>query len=146
MATTEFIQKRIAGKEKELEKLNKKLERIRKVEAQGWQDPNPYYYHESDLKYTLRDIEEAQKALENYKSQLVVEQEKASSRNVPVIVEFLNNWRDRVTDFHREKFKEYYNEKHPDPHMQDADLPQTDDTPGFEHGFFRFEKRMATQR
>ena len=111
MATTEFIQKRIAGKEKELEKLNKKLERIRKVEAQGWKDPNPYYYNESDLKYTLRDIEEAQKALDNYKAQLIAEQEKANSRNVPVIVEFLNNWRERVIEFHLEKFNEYYDEK-----------------------------------
>lgn len=111
MATTEFIEKRIAGKEKELEKLTKKLERIRKVEAQGWEDPNPYYYHESDLKYTLRDIEEAQKALDNYKAQLVAEQEKAASRNVPVIIEFLDNWRERVLEFHLEKFKEYYDEK-----------------------------------
>ena len=30
MASVEFINKRIAGKEKELDKLNKKLERIRK--------------------------------------------------------------------------------------------------------------------
>lgn len=111
MATIEFIQKRIAGKEKELEKLNKKLERIRKVEAQNWEDPNPYYYSAYDLKVTLSDIEEAQKALENYRSQLTSEQEKASSRNVPVIVEFLNNWRDRVIEFHTEKFKEYYDEK-----------------------------------
>lgn len=111
MATIEFIEKRIAGKERELEKLNKKLERIRKVEAQNWADPNPYYYHESDLKYTLRDIEEAQKALENYRSQLVSEQEKANSRNVPVIIEFLNSWRDRVLEFHLEKFREYYDEK-----------------------------------
>ena len=111
MATVEFIQKRIAGKERELEKLTKKLERIRKVEAQGWQDPNPYYYHESDLKYTLRDIEEVKKALESYRSQLVTEREKAASRNVPVIVEFLNGWRDRVLEFYFEKFKEYYDEK-----------------------------------
>ena len=111
MATAEFIQKRIVGKEKELEKLNKKLERIRRVKAQNWEDPNPYYYHESDLKYTLRDIAEAQKALEKYKAQLAAEQEKAASRNVPVIVEFLNNWRDRVLEFHLEKFKEYYDEK-----------------------------------
>lgn len=111
MATIEFIEKRIAGKERELEKLNKKLERIRKVEAQNWGDPNPYYYHESDLKYTLRDIEEAQKALENYRSQLVSEQEKANSRNVPVIIEFLNSWRERVLEFHLEKFREYYDEK-----------------------------------
>lgn len=111
MASIEFIEKRIAGKEKELEKLTKKLERIRKVEAQNWEDPNPYYYHESDLKYTLRDIEDTQKALDTYKSQLVSEQEKASSRNVPVIIEFLNNWRERVTEFHSDKFKEYYDEK-----------------------------------
>lgn len=111
MATIEFIQKRIDGKEKELSKLTKKLERIRKVEAQGWEDPNPYYYHESDLKWTLKDIEEAQKALDGYKAQLASEQEKASSRNVPVIIEFLNNWRERVLEFHLEKFKEYYAEK-----------------------------------
>lgn len=111
MATIEFIEKRIAGKEKELDKLNKKLERIRKVEAQGWEDPNPYYYHESDLKWTLKDIEEAQKALDSYKAQLASEQEKAASRNVPVIIEFLNNWRERVIEFHTEKFKEYYDEK-----------------------------------
>ena len=111
MATIEFIEKRIAGKEKELDKLNKKLERIRKVEAQGWKDPNPYYYHESDLKYTLRDIEDAQKALDKYKAELISEQEKAGSRNVPVIIEFLNNWRTRVIEFHTEKFKEYYEEK-----------------------------------
>jgi hypothetical protein len=111
MASLDFLEKRIAGKEKELDKLNKKLERIRKVEAQGWEDPNPYYYHESDLKWTLKDIEEAQKALDSYKAQLVSEQEKASSRNVPVIIEFLNSWRDRVLEFHIEKFKEYYDEK-----------------------------------
>lgn len=111
MASVEFIEKRIAGKEKELEKLNKKLERIRKVEAQNWQDPNPYYYHESDLKYTLRDIDEAKAAIEKYKQQLESEQEKAASRNVPVIIEFLNSWRERVIEFHAEKFKEYYDEK-----------------------------------
>lgn len=38
---------------------------------------------------------------------------------------------------------EYYNEKHPDPYMQDEDnMPDTDPIPGFERGFFRFEKRM----
>ena len=111
MATIEFIEKRLAGKERELEKHNKKLARIRKVEAQNWEDPNPYYYHESDLRYTLRDIEEAQKAIETYRSQLASEQEKAASRNVPVIIEFLDNWRERVLEFHLEKFKEYYDEK-----------------------------------
>lgn len=37
---------------------------------------------------------------------------------------------------------EYFNDKHPDPHQPESDQPGTDDTPGFEHGFFRFEKRI----
>lgn len=111
MASVDFIQKRIAGKEKELDKLTKKLERIRKVEAQNWEDPNPYFYHESDLRSTIRDIDEVTLAIESYKKQLIAEQEKAASRNVPAIAEFLNQWRDRVIEFYSENFKEYYNEK-----------------------------------
>ena len=38
---------------------------------------------------------------------------------------------------------EYFNEKHPDPHQPETNELSTDDTPGFEHGFFRFEKRMS---
>lgn len=112
MASIEFINKRIMGKEKELEKLNKKLERIRKVEAQGWQDPNPYYYNENDLKWTLRDIEEATAALQKYQDQLTSEMEKEASRNVPIIVEFLNMWRERVVKFYTEGLSLYYSEKH----------------------------------
>jgi hypothetical protein len=111
MASIDFITKRIEGKEKELDKLNKKLERIRKVEAQGWQDPNPYYYHESDLKYTLRDIEVAQKALDGYKAQLIAETEKAASRDVQAIVEFLNGWKVRVISHFTNGLMKYYMEK-----------------------------------
>ena len=111
MASVDFITKRIEGKEKELNKLNKKLERIRKVEAQNWQDPNPYYYSEYDLRVTLKDIEAAQKALDGYKAQLVSETEKANSRNVPAIVEFLNGWKARVTSAYTEGLIEYFEEK-----------------------------------
>jgi hypothetical protein len=113
MASVEFITKRIEGKEKELAKLNKKLERIRKVEAQNWQDPNPYYYSEYDLRVTLKDIEEAQKALDGYKAQLTAETEKANSRNVQVIIDFLNGWKERTFDFYEmstEKYEEAYRE------------------------------------
>lgn len=110
MASLEFIEKRIEGKEKELDKLNKKLARIRKAEATGW-TVNPYYYHESDLKYTVRDIELAQKALDGYKAQLLAETEKANSRNVPAIVEFLNGWKARVTSHFMNGLMDYYTEK-----------------------------------
>lgn len=111
MASAEFLTKRIEGKEKELVKLNKKLERIRKVEAQGWADPNPYYYHEYDLRVTLRDIENAQKALCEYKEQLKSEIEKANSRNVPAIIEFLDGWKARITSTYTEGLTEYFDEK-----------------------------------
>lgn len=111
MASVEFITKRIEGKEKELDKLNKKLARIRKVEAQNWEDPNPYYYSAYDLRTTLKDIEEAQKALDAYKAQLEAETEKANSRNVPAIVEFLNGWKVRMISAYTEGLIEYYEEK-----------------------------------
>lgn len=43
MATVEFLQKRVAGKEKEIKTLEKKLERIKKAEASNW-EKNPYHY------------------------------------------------------------------------------------------------------
>ena len=110
MASIEFIQKRIAGKEKEIEKLNKKIERIRKAEATGW-EINPYYYSECDLKYALRDLEEAQKGLADYKAQLSVEHEKAQSRNVPAILKFLEGWKKRVFAFYDADLREAFEEK-----------------------------------
>ena len=99
MASIEFIQKRIAGKEKEIDKLAKKIERIRKAEATGWK-VNPYYYDESDLRSALRDLEDAQKALDDYRAQLATEQDKAQSRNVPAILEFLETWKKRVFGYY----------------------------------------------
>lgn len=110
MANIQFIEKRIAGKEKELDKLNKKLERIYKAQATNW-EVNPYYYHESDIKWTLRDIEKAKEALDNYKNQLQSEIEKANSRDVKVIIDFLDMWKKRVRKFYEEGLTEYYAEK-----------------------------------
>lgn len=110
MASVEFITKRIAGKEKELEKLMKKMERIRKAEATDWK-VNPYYYSEYDIRVTTREIEDAQKALEGYKAQLVAETEKANSRNVEVILTFLESWKARVRKYYTAGLTEYYEEK-----------------------------------
>lgn len=110
MASIEFITKRIEGKEKELDKLNKKLERIYKAQATNW-EVNPYYYSEYDLKRTLREIEEATKALDKYKEQLVSETEKANSRDVQIIIDFLERWKIRVHSFYEEGLTEYYEEQ-----------------------------------
>lgn len=111
MASSEFIKKRISGKEKELDKLNKKLERIRKVEAQNWEDPNPYYYNEYDLKRTLRDINDAKAALAKYTDQLKLELEKESSRNVTAIVQFLDGWKARVFNYYKVELDKFFAEK-----------------------------------
>lgn len=106
MASIEYIAKRIDGKKKEIEKLTKKLERIEKAKATGWK-VNPYYYREDDLKWTARDLENAKKALDKYMSDMESETEKANSRNIPAIIEFLENWKATVTKFYMDRFEKY---------------------------------------
>lgn len=109
MASIEFIEKRLAGKEREVEKLLKKLERIKKAEASNYKDNNPYYYSEWDMRSCLRDLERAQKAIDEYKEELKVEKNKQQSRNIPVILEFLEQWKERVFTFYEKGLKEVFN-------------------------------------
>ena len=110
MASMDFIQKRIDGKRKEIDKLEKKLSRIRKAEATGWEN-NPYGYSDYDLKYTQRDLEEARKGLEKWERDLTEAQEKANSRNVPAILEFLEMWKANCKEFYGEGLRAYYDEQ-----------------------------------
>lgn len=106
MATIEYLNKRLEGKVKEIQKLEKKLERIRKAEATGW-EVNPYYYDTNDLKWTLRDLDEAKKALDDLNQKLTEAVEKSESRNIKVIIEFLEGWQKRVTEFYEDQFLKY---------------------------------------
>ena len=99
MATVEFLQKRVDGKEKELERLKKKMVRIIRAEQSGWEN-NPYYYGERDKRITGKEIEEAGIALDHYREELRKAQEKAESRNVKAILDFLDKWKTRVREFH----------------------------------------------
>lgn len=104
--TIETLLKRIAGKENEIKKLEAKLARIEKAEASGWED-NPYYYDESDKRWTIRDLDRAKESLESYKESLKKETEKANSRNIKAIVDFLNDWENRTVEFLKEEKKAY---------------------------------------
>lgn len=106
MASIEYITKRIDGKNKEIEKLTKKLERINKAKATGW-EVNPYYYGEDDLRWTTKDLDTAKTALAKLMDDLRIANEKANSRNVPAILEFLEGWKARVTEFYMNKFGKY---------------------------------------
>lgn len=110
MASIEFINKRIEGKEKEITKLTKKLERIAKAKATNW-EVNPYYYREDDEKYATRDLAAAVKALEDYKAQLAEEEAKDASRNVKVIIEFLENWKENMRKYYHGAFPKYLEAK-----------------------------------
>lgn len=108
MASIDFIVKRIEGKRNEIDKLQKKLQRIRKVESQNWNDPNPYMYTEDDLKYCLADLDTAQSSLEKYRQELRTLHEKASSRNVKPILDFLDDWKLRVRNYYMSALNEYF--------------------------------------
>ncbi len=108
--TVEFLEKRIAGKKKEIEKLEKKLSRIHKAKDSNW-TKNPYYYSECDLMYTEKDLDAAKKALSNYEANLVSEKEKAESRNIKVILDFLDMWKARMEAFYVESLPTYLEER-----------------------------------
>lgn len=106
MASIEYITKRIEGKEKEIAKLEKKLERINQAKATDW-EVNPYYYHESDIRSTERELKAARAALEDWKAKFKAETEKANSRNVKAILQYLENWKKEVKAFYIERFEKY---------------------------------------
>lgn len=104
--TIETLLNRIAGKEKNIAKLEAKMGRILKAKETNWQ-VNPHYYDERDLRWTSRDLEEAKKDLEVLKANLLKEQEKANSRNVPAITEFLNEWEAKMVRYFMNEFEAY---------------------------------------
>lgn len=106
MASIEFINKRIEGKQKEIAKLENKLTRINKAKESNWEN-NPYYYTENDLKWTTRDLEEAKKSLAKYEADLATETEKDNSRNVKAIIDFLNDWANRVFGWYDTQYANY---------------------------------------
>lgn len=106
MASIEYITKRIEGKEKEIKKLEGKMARILKAEATDW-EVNPYYYNEHDKRITARDLEEARTALADWQAKLAIATEKANSRNVKAILDFLEIWKKNVRAFYVRQYPKY---------------------------------------
>lgn len=105
----DFLDKRIAGKQKEIEKAQKKLARIKEAQASGWQK-NPYYT-ERDIDSTEREIARLQRDLDDYNNSLQTEISKAKSRNVPAITNFLNDWKEKSIEYYldqKQRYKEAY--------------------------------------
>jgi len=109
MATIETLNSRIEGKEKTLDKLNKKMKRILDAQSSGW-TKNPYYYRESDILSTQKEISATKNALAEYKANLKFEIEKANSRNVKPLMDFLEIWKENCIKHYKELHKEYLKE------------------------------------
>lgn len=99
------IQERIKSKENAIEKLKVKLERINTALATG---KNPYYYEEYDRNRCIKDIESAKQDLVALRDKEQLQAEKAASRNVPAITEFLNKWRDMANKYYLAIIDDYY--------------------------------------
>lgn len=110
MASIETLQKRIAGKEAEIEKLEKKLKKILEAQASNW-TKNPYWYSERDIASTNKEIAQAQEALKKYQDQLKLENTKAESRNCPAILEFLDKWKKECMSWYHEMTDMYLKER-----------------------------------
>jgi|GEM_PF-3813323 len=106
MASIDFIMKRIKGKEKVIDKLTKKLERIQKAKQSNWIN-NPYFYDEYDLTSTEKELHYAIKQLDSLQSDFKASIEKANSRNVLAITQFLDAWLQRNTEFYTAEKKNY---------------------------------------
>ena len=107
MATIEFLENRLNGQKNQLTKLKGKLTRIQKAQATGW-TVNPYYYSERDLVSTLRDIDSTKANIASYESKLAEAKEKSASRNVEVILNFLNDWKTRVYNYYKDGLDRYF--------------------------------------
>lgn len=141
MATVEFLTKRLEGKRTELARLEKKLERIKKAEASNWTN-NPYYYSEHDLKYTLRDIEDCKTAITNYETEIKATQQKDASRDVKIILEFLERWKTNVYEIYSNGINEVFDSEDelrllyraiPQPTWADSEQKQTYEAARKEH-------------
>lgn len=97
MATVEYLTKRAAGKEAELQKLERKLDRINAARSTGW-TKNPYLYHEEDAARTEKEIALCKAAISKYRDELQRATEKANSRDVEPIKKFLDGWKARCAE------------------------------------------------
>ena len=138
MATREFVEERIlkaqetltkkqgtlARHQKALEKLTKKAKEMTPSftsYSEAWEHRNDSHSaweaccvwsdvdsKMDDIKRTEKAIAEVEAKLADYQAQLQIITEKENSRNVKVIIDFLENWKHMVHDFYMEAVNDYH--------------------------------------
>lgn len=99
--------KKIEGKQKAVESLNKKRARIEAAKATNW-EKNPYWYDEHDLIMVDEELKVAEQMLAKLKADLLEYDEKANSRNIPQMVEFLNQWKESCYIYYMDAITNYF--------------------------------------
>lgn len=102
------LETRIENTKKNLEKLNAKVARINVALAGG---PNPYYYHESDLRSTNREIAQLEENLKKYQIQLEKEINRENAPKIEVLVKFLVQWKERAVNYYHQEAVALYEMK-----------------------------------
>lgn len=124
MASIEFLterienaQAKIAKKQNTIEKKQKLIEKkvalIEKTEDEHerrWLDYDVRSLNE-DIARGTKEIAEIRVSLDKYIAQKNAELEKAASRNVTAIIEFLEGWKTRVTEYYHERFAKFLEER-----------------------------------
>lgn len=109
--TIETLEKRLQNAQLKLEKEEKKYERILKAAKSNYTQDNPYYYDEYDKKNCENNIYHLKAEILNYNRELQIAREKANSRDIPIIIEFLKNWKEKVYNYYNKDLSKYYIEK-----------------------------------
>lgn len=99
--------KKIEGKQRIVESLNQKRVRIEAAKATNW-EKNPYWYDEHDLIMVDEELKVAEQLLAKLKADLLEYDEKANSRNIPQIVEFLNQWKESCYAYYMDAITNYF--------------------------------------
>lgn len=122
----EFITKRQGTIERKQSTITKKIASLKKmgveysegISARDHRDNADAFWTivdietlKEDIERAKRDIVDKQKSLDEYQAQLQSTIEKANSRNIPAILEFLEQWKQRVTESYHNAFEKYIKER-----------------------------------
>lgn len=109
------LKERIQSKHNAIDKAQKSIDRmnglIAKNKAPEWYNGTAAEWYADDIKRRQREIEYLKKELAELEARDAEAEVKAGLRNVPVITEFLLQWKARATSWWEAKFDAYYTEK-----------------------------------